>query len=340
MKKGILLLLLSCFYPAICPAENKVVISQDTVRNETVNLSEVVVTGSRVPVPRDVIPVPVTVVHRGTIEQSGETALLPVLMRQVPGLFVTSRGMAGYGVSGGAAGGINMRGFSGGSGQLLILIDGHPQYAPIYGHHVADAYVSSDAQRVEVSSGAASILYGSNAMGGAINIITRQVMEDGNRFSARLTGGSYGTQRYSLTDTYRSGRFSGVVSGNYERTDGHRVNSGFDSWTGSAKSGYDISEAWKITGNINIAKSKAEVPGQESRPLLDGTTDALRGMSGLSLENNYGKTRGAVNFYYNWGDRSSYIPIPRMFLTISFTYKSSKHFILRFQFFSILFRRS
>ncbi|MDR0796945.1 MAG: TonB-dependent receptor [Tannerella sp.] len=46
----------------------------------------------------------------------------------------------------------------------------------------------------------------------------------------------------------------------------------------------------------------AQVPGQESRPLLDGTTDALRGMSGLSFENNYGKTRGAVNFYYNWGD--------------------------------------
>ena len=271
---------------------------------ETINriIEEVVVTGTRIPVPRDVIPVPITVVSRKTIEQSEETSLLPVLMQQVPGLYVTSRGMAGYGVSGGAAGGINMRGFAGGSGQVLILIDGHPQYATIYGHPVADAYIASDAQRVEVSHGAASILYGASAMGGAINIITRQATENGNKFSARLMGGSHGTQRYSLTDTYRAGKFSGVVSGNYERTNGHRTNSEFDSWTGSAKFGYDFSTQWKVAGNINVVKAKAEVPGMESRPLLEGMTDVLRGMTGLSLENHYDKTRGAVNFYYNWGD--------------------------------------
>lgn len=303
MKKGALFLILSCLFTAtICLAENNPALLQDSVGNRAINLEEVVVTGTRVPIPRDVIPVPITVVHRSTIEQSEETSLLPVLMQQVPGLFATSRGMAGYGVSGGAAGGINMRGFAGGSGQVLILIDGHPQYATIYGHPVADAYIASDAQRVEVSRGASSILYGASAMGGAINIITRQAMEDGNKFSARLMGGSYGTQRYSITDTYRNGRLTGVVSGNYERTDGHRPNSEFESLTGFAKLGYDLSENWKTTGNVNIAKSKAEVPGQESRPLLDGTTDVLRGMAGLSLENHYEKTRGAVNFYYNWGD--------------------------------------
>jgi iron complex outermembrane receptor protein len=139
-------------------------------------------------------------------------------------------------------------------------------------------------------------------MGGAINIITRQTNEDGNKLYARLMDGSYNTQRYSITDTYRNGRFSSVVSGNYEGTDGHRVNSDFDSWTGFAKLGYDLTKVWKVTGNVNIAKSKAKVPGQESHPLLDGSTDVLRGMSGLSLENDYGKTRGAVNFYYSWGN--------------------------------------
>jgi iron complex outermembrane receptor protein len=304
MMKGILFVVSVCLYSTsgLLAQGNRVVSPLDTVRNQAVNLREVVVTGTRVPVPRDVIPVPITVVNRSMIEQSEETALLPVLMEQVPGLFVTSRGMAGYGVSGGAAGGISMRGFSGGVGQLLILIDGHPQYATIYGHPIADAYISSDAQRVEVSRGAASILYGSNAMGGAINIITRQATKDGNELSARLMGGSYGTQRYTVTDTYRDGRLSGIVSGNYERTDGHRPNSDFDSWTGFAKLGYDLSEEWKATGNINIVKANAQVAGQESRPLLDGTTDVLRGMAGLSLENKYGKTRGAVNFYYNWGD--------------------------------------
>ena len=112
----------------------------DSIGTEKViSMDEVVITGSRVPISRDEMPIPVSVVHRNTIEQSGETSLLPVLSQQVPNLFVTSRGMAGYGVSTGSAGGINLRGLGGGAGRGLSLIDGHPQYATIYGHPVADS---------------------------------------------------------------------------------------------------------------------------------------------------------------------------------------------------------
>jgi iron complex outermembrane receptor protein len=299
MKKVLSMIIGCVLSSTVVYAQNQVA---DTATVKGVDLDEVVVTGARVAISRDVMPVPISIVTRDAIERSGETALLPALMRQVPGLFVTSRGIAGYGVSTGAAGGINMRGFAGGSGGVLILIDGHPQYATIYGHPVADAYIASDAQRVEVSRGSSSVLYGSNAMGGAINIITRKAMEDGNRLNAGLMGGSYGTQRYSLTDSYRKGKFSGVFSGNYESTDGHRLNSDFKSLSGYAKLGYDISEQWKITGNVNIAQSDAHNPGTVSQPMLDGITDVLRGMSGLFIENRYDKTNGAVNFYYNWGD--------------------------------------
>ncbi len=304
MKKGLLLLILSCLSLIVCYAENITTIPHDTLTNQSIDLGEVVVTGSRIPVSRDVMPIPVSVVRRNLIEESGETSLLPVLTQQVPGLFVTSRGVSGYGVSTGSAGGINMRGFAGGSGRVLILIDGHPQYATIYGHPVADAYIASEAQRVEVSHGSASVLYGSNAMGGAINIITRKDMQNRNSLSARLMGGSYGTQRYALTDTYRNGRFLGAISGNYERTDGHRVNSEFESLSGFVKLGCDMSEEWRVTGNANITKANSQNPGTVSSPMLDGTADVLRGMSGLSVENRYGKTSGAVNFYYNWGDHA------------------------------------
>jgi iron complex outermembrane receptor protein len=275
--------------------------STDTVTNNAHILNEVVVTGSRVPIQRDIIPVPISVVNRSTIERSEETNLLPVLTKRVPSLFITSRGIAGYGVSTGAAGGINMRGLSGGAGRVLILIDGHPQYAAIYGHPVADAYIASDAERVEISRGSASILYGSNAMGGAINIITRKALEDGNNLSVKAMAGSYGTQRYSLTDSYQKGKFFGVVSSSYERTNGHRVNSEFESLSGFAKLGYEISNQWKVSGNVNIANSNSQNPGTEERPMLDGIADVLRGISGLSIENDYGKTNGAVNLYYNWG---------------------------------------
>lgn len=288
-----------------CVLFSTVVHAQNQQQADTtvvLNLDEVVVTGSRVPISRDVMPVPVSIVNRSTLEQSEETNLLPVLAQQVPSLFVTSRGMTGYGVSTGAAGGISLRGFGAGAGRVLVLIDGHPQYATIYGHPIADAYIASEAQQVEVSRGAASVLYGSNAMGGTINIITRKALENGNRLNIRAMAGSYGTQRYSITDSYRKDKLSAVVSGNYERTDGHRTNSDFESFSGYAKLGYDFTKEWRVTGNVNISQTNGNNPGTVDRPMLEGTTDVLRGMSAISIENRYEKTNGAANFYYNWGN--------------------------------------
>lgn len=317
LKKYLILPILAL--PALLLAQEK----QDTIPNKI--LDEVVVTGSRVSVSRNMLPSPVSVVDRSTIEKSEDTNLLPTLSKHVPGLFVTSRGVAGYGVSGGSAGGINLRGFGGGAGRVLVLIDGHPQYATIYGHPVADAYIAADAQRVEVSRGASSILYGSNAMGGAINIITRQATEDGNHLSARAMGGSYGTQRYSVTDTYRKGKLSGVVNGDYERTDGHRPHSQFESISGFAKLGYQLSQQWQTTGNVNVAKSNSNNPGTINSPLLDASANVVRGMAELSVTNNYEATSGAINFYYNWGNHKiddGYSPggIPRPYLFKSTDY--------------------
>ena len=82
----------------------------------------------------------------------------------------------------------------------------------IYGHAVADEYLADLAGRVEVTRGAASVLYGSNAMGGAINIITRKPSADGNNLNLRLLGGSYGTFRGNFSDSYRRGRLSAGAS--------------------------------------------------------------------------------------------------------------------------------
>ena len=141
-------------------------------------------------------------------------------------------------------------------------------------------------------------------MGGAINIITRRATRDGNQLHARLMGGSYGTQKYMLNDSYQHGRFSGFIGGNYERSDGHRINSSFESLSGFTKVGYELSDTWKTTGNLNLVKFKADNPGSITRPMLDGMADVIRGMAGLSIENNYQKTRGAANFYYNWGNHN------------------------------------
>ena len=138
-----------------------------SITEDTVRIDEVVVTGTPVKVTRNNVPMAVSVVDRNQIEESNESALLPVLNGRIPGLFVTERGITGFGVAAGSAGQISIRGIGGNpTTGVLMLIDGHPQFMGIMGHPLPDSYVASDVERVEVIRGPASILYGSNAMGG------------------------------------------------------------------------------------------------------------------------------------------------------------------------------
>ena len=210
--------------------------------DDSLSLQEVVITGSRHVVDVRYLPMTVSVVGRETLTEQQQPNVLPTLMQQVPSLFVTARSVMGYGVSGGAAGGINLRGISGGAGQMMVLIDGHPQYQGIYGHPVSDSYQTMMADRVEVLRGPASVLYGSNAMGGVLNIVTRSMKEDGVKTGVSLGAGSYGTVQTEASSQMRSGRFSSTVSAQYSRTDNHRPRMGFEQYGGYLKMGYDLSD--------------------------------------------------------------------------------------------------
>jgi len=200
MKNLFILLLLSCLTTTTSLAQERI----RSILQDTVNLDEVVVTGTAVKVNRSNIPMAVSVVSTTQLYQSIETALLPALNGRVPGLFVTERGIMGFGVSTGAAGQISIRGI-GGSPTIgvLMLIDGHPQFMGIFGHPLPDSYVASDVEKVEVIRGPASILYGSNAMGGVINIITRKQKENGFHGNAHLMAGSYNTSKYMASGGYK-----------------------------------------------------------------------------------------------------------------------------------------
>lgn len=265
-------------------------------------IDEVVVTGARQETDVRHLSQTVSVVGRAQIEHSLQPSLLPVLTEQVPGLFVTSRGVMGYGVSNGAAGSISLRGLSGGTARLMVLIDGHPQYAGIFGHPIADAYQSFLAERVEVLRGPASELYGSNAMGGVINIVTRKMQEDGVNTHLHAGCGSYNTLETELTNRVRKGRFSSVVSGSYNRTNGHRADMGFEQYSGYAKLGYEMTDHWNVRGDVNVTHFNASYPGPVSAPLFDGDQRITRGMTSFALENRYEKTSGGLSFFYNWGD--------------------------------------
>ena len=270
---------------------------EDTIRR---NIDEVVVTATRASVNRSNVPMTISTVNREEIEESSESSLLPILSEYVPGMFVSQRGITGFGTGSGS---ISLRGVGGNpTTELLVLIDGNPQYMGIMGHHLPDAYVASDVEKVEVIRGPASILYGSNAMGGVINIITRKQDKDGVSASGRVMYGSYNTQKYMANGGLKTGKFSSFLSINHDHTDGHRPNSDFSITNGYIKLGYQLNNHFQIWSDASIASYKAQDPGTISAPLIDNIADILRGVASLTVENNYEKIRGALNFFYNFGD--------------------------------------
>ena len=271
-------------------------------------INEVVVTGTRSETDVRHLPMTVSVVGRPQLEASQQTSVLPVLNSQVPGFFSTSRGVMGYGVATGASGQMSLRGI-GGPAQaglpttgLLVLIDGHPQYMGLMGHPIADAYQTMMAERVEVLRGPASVLYGSNAMGGVINIVTRKMQEDGIRTNINIGAGAYGSVQTEATNRIRKGRFSSTVTASYNRTDGHRADMAFEQYGGYAKLGYDFTDNWKVWGDVNVTRFNATNPGSVMKPYIDNDQRITRGMTSFALENHYEKTSGALSFFYNWGD--------------------------------------
>ena len=270
-------------------------------QTDSLSLQEVVVTGTRNATDVRHLPYTVNVINRQTLTEQQQTSVLTTVMQQVPGLFVTSRSMMGYGVSTGAAGGISLRGVTGGAGQMLVLIDGHPQYNGVYGHPISDSYQTLMAERVEVLRGPASVLYGSNAMGGVLNIVTRSMHEDGVKTHINFGAGSYGTVQTEASNQIRSGRFSSTIAAQYSRTDNHRPNMGFEQYGGYVKLGYDISEHWNAAVDLDLTHWNASNPGTVTQPKQENDQWITRGAASLTIENHYNKTSGALSVYDNFG---------------------------------------
>ncbi len=272
--------------------------------SDTMTIEEVIVTGTKVAVSRNNVSVTVTVVDEKEIEESSESALLPVLTERVPGLFVTERGITGFGVATGSAGQITIRGIGGSPNtQVLVLLNGNPQYMGIFGHPLPDAYVASDVERVEVIRGPASNLYGSNAMGGVINIITKKQKKDGFKANARVMYGSYNTQKYMVNGGYKKKKFNVFAGINHDQTVGHRDSSDFSITDGYFRTGYEINKHFKSSFNFSLSQFEATDPGPEGGN-AGNSIDITRGMGAFVFDNKFDKISGSLRLFYNFGEHN------------------------------------
>ena len=273
-----------------------------TLSEDTIDIEEVVVTGNRIEVAKTNVPLSVSTINKQEIERMNATNILPAISKKTPGVFVTERGVTGFGLSQGSAGQINIRGTGGSPNtQALVLIDGHPQFMGIFGHPLPDAYVTSDIEKVEIIRGPASILYGSNAMGGVINLITEKQQDDGFRSNSKLMYGSHNTKKHTTKAGYRKGDFRVMGSFNYDETDGHRDNSEFNIVNGYLKTSYNLNEHFKLKADASLAQYESQDPGRIMRSSGE-FIDIRRGRTSFTLENDFDNAQGEMKVYHNFGE--------------------------------------
>ena len=280
------------------------------------DINEVVVTGSNQATSRNLLPYTVSVVNGRQLEATGKTQLLAAISGEVPSLFVSQRNIFGFGVSNGGSGGIKIRGVGGSpTNAILMMVDGQPQFAGLYSHPVADFYETEYVDHVEVMRGPGSVLYGSNAMGGVINVITKRALHDGVHTTLTSQYGSYNTWQNSLTNMVRKGKFSSLVSLGYDRTDGLQDNFDFKQSSLYAKVGYDFTPHWNLSADYSLMNFIGNDPIYARLRNAESTDiyhqNVTRGESSVTLNNQYERVNGAVRIYYSYGNH--YIDDPNHF---------------------------
>lgn len=169
---------------------------------------EIVVTATRTPRALQEVPASVTVISEEDIEASGAKKIDDVI-RLIPGIDVRrSLGVVTMSPT------VSMRGMGDQPGRTLVMIDGIPASKADTGNFLWNRINLEDVERIEVVRGAASALYGSHAMGGVINIITKAPSKRPET-TVRSEAGSLDTQRGQFLTRGTASSLGYVLSGSW-----------------------------------------------------------------------------------------------------------------------------
>ncbi len=217
-----------------------------------VKLNQVVVTATKTEKnPQDVTQ-SVTVITADEIKKSGAATAAEVIERTA-GVQVNSNGPLG------STSHINIRGAN--SEQVLVLLDGRRlNSASDGGFDMSDLPVPLDEiERIEIVRGPSSALYGADAVGGIVNIITKKPAAAVT--SVNGAAGSHGYESLALINSNKLDKFYYTLSAGREKSDGFRTNSDLYQGTVGAKLGYDLSPDSSVEFATDYIGKEIGVPG-------------------------------------------------------------------------------
>ncbi len=235
------------------------------------------------------------------MDMTGARTVLDAVEKLVPGAFLTRRGVMGYGIAANGTGGITIRGIGGQPNTgVLIVIDGRPDFQGLMGHPLPDFYDFSDASKIRVTQGPASVLYGSNAMGGSVEIEPIRP-SPGYHTSLRASLGSYWTSQNKLTHGGAFKSWFYQLSGGVNTTSGDRPSSRFRDQDASFALGRNLGSHWKSSIQGRSGFFHIEDPGPFFAPLNNSYARVGRGGYGLHFDNGYARMSGSIRLFGNFG---------------------------------------
>ncbi len=283
---------------------NSLSAEQPANTNQTENplkIDEIIVLGTKIPSKAKDITSSVTTIDPEQIQSSPSDYVLDVI-NYAPGVYV--RRDAIYGRQD-----VSIRGLGSNLRRIQTLIDGRPEKMSLFGCTVSQTIPLANVERIEVLRGPESVLYGSDAMGGVINVVTRKRATEGFEGEGLVEYGSYDTFHSLLRQGGKVEKLDYYATYDYKQSDGHRENSKYSANFGSLRLGYVLNDEWQIKATGQGFSDLANDPGPVNKPYTNNDRRKYdRASFDISLKKETSEDRFEIIGYNNIGEHKFSMP--------------------------------
>lgn len=271
------------------------------IETDTIKLywmEEIVVTATRTERAVKDLSATVSVITREDIENSNAKSCTDIL-NTLPGLFVQKTGAFGRAD-------VDIRGIGDGGRRIMVLVDGRPVKMGLFGCTVTHSLPLDNVESIEVVRGPLSVLYGSDALGGVINIITKKPTEP-EEIDYTISYGTHNTYEHRLRGGGRRGHLNFYATADKQQSNGHLLNSAYDGRDFTAQTGY------ALTDNLTLVIGGKYFEGYKEEPLRATDPDTLvsetwnnyeRGAVDLTLAGKWRRWDSFLKAYRNFGEHN------------------------------------
>jgi outer membrane cobalamin receptor len=275
-------------------------LATQAMANEQIDygLQPIVVTATRTPQLLWESNANVVVVTNDEIEQSTAQHLGDILM-MLPGVNIGALGDIGQNVS------LGIRGSS--AGQVLILVDGVPVNDPQHGGLDLNLISLDNVQKIEVIRGAASSLYGSDALGGVVNVITWSTTYEKPFSNIAYQQGDHGLEKVAarFARSFHR-RFDLNFTASSTNYDGYRNNSDYLGRHLAGRLRYILGNDWQVKYSTQIYQGEVGVPGMDVWPTPNARQDDRSWNQTFSLQGSPSQEQRVLLNLYRHFSRQDY----------------------------------